>query len=221
MMAVLKGFNNEIKFNGNSFQTLIIENKNLFRQVTYAFENDATDEYFVFSRNYEPFDFNKKGIYIDNVINVDLNNKKIISKINSQLEKIANDEYYNDFIEVRGKLIELADKLVEKEDFNIEYNYDIDLKSLIKLFDFKLTIKNEDFAESFINYIKLVSQCLGVLLFVVSNLHLFFDANELDLIYETLSLCEIKMICIESLKTDNISKFEVIHIIDNDLCEIE
>ncbi len=221
MMAVLKDLKIEMYFQNNHFQTLIIENNNLFRQILFSFENDLADDIFTFSKNYIPFEFSKRGVYLSNIINLDMNNKKLLTKMIAQLENTVNDEYCEEFNNLKSEIIKFADTLVKKSDFDIDYNYDIDFKSLTKLLDIKLSNRESSFAENFIRYICLFNQYLGVSFFVVFGLHIIFDKNELNSIFETLKLNDINLLCIEGYTyLDNISSYEKVYIIDGDLCVI-
>ncbi len=221
MMVTLKDLNLEFKFNEVNFQTLAIENNSLYRQVIHSFENNSIDDMLVFSKNYAPFEFSKKGIFLPDIINPDINNKKLLAKIIARLENIVNDVYFEQLTSLKSEIIKFADILVTESDFDVDYNYEIDFKGLTKLIDLRLENKEEAFAENFIRYLCLFNQYLGTSLFAVSGLHLIFDKNELDEIFETLKLNNISVLCIEGYAPENISDFEKICIIDRDLCIIK
>ncbi len=220
MMAVLKGFQLEMKFTDNPFHTLVIENKKLYRDVLYGMESDTPEDHFVFSKNYEPFAFEKKGMYIANPINPELNNKKLLAKVNSFLENMANTELYSQLSELKSRLVLFAEQLAVQSDFALEYSPDVDTKSVIKLFDFRIEKCEDDFSQLFIRYVLLLREYLGISLFTVSGLHAFFEKEELELIYKTLNLNEVALLCIEHTVTDNLTHYEQVHIVDRDLCEL-
>ncbi len=220
MMIYCKSTDTEIKFDNSDFHTLIIENKPLLRNITYSFFSERPEEYFVFSHNCEPFEFFKRGIYIPSAVNLDLNNKKILSKINCCLEHLLTDELYTEFYEIKSKLLMLAGRLLQKSEFNVDFDCDVSPKDIVKLLGTELSRGDDDFAEAFIRYIQLAKEYLGVSLIVISNLHSFFGKEELDLIYKTLLLTEVRVLCIEGIQPNNASQYEKIHIVDNELCEI-
>ncbi len=221
MMVLFKSSGTEIKFNNCHFHTLVIENKQLLRNITFSFYNETSEDYFVFSNNYETFEFHKKGIYIPSVIGFDMNNKKLMTKINANLERLLVDELSEEFLDVKNKLMVLAERLAYESDFNLECDYDINPHDIVKLFGFEIERQNNNFADDFIRYVQLFAQYLGVTLIVVFGIHNFFVKEELDLIFNTLSLNEVNVLCIESTQPDNPSEYEKMHIIDRELCEIE
>ncbi len=220
-MIVVKPTNIEIRFRDSNFHTLVIENKSLFRQVIYSFYSDNPEEFFVFSKNFEVFEFRKKGIYIPSAINFEMNDKKLLTKINTYLENLANDELYTELLDIKAVLMDFAGKLALKSDFSVDYDGEILTKDIIKLFDFEITKGDLNFAEAFIRYVQLMSQYFKISLFVISDLHSVFDEKELDMIFETLLLNDVNILSVEGLSPNNISKYEKIHIVDVDLCEIE
>ncbi len=220
-MVVAKPVDIEIRFRDSCFHTLVIENKALFRQVINSFYIDTPEEFFVFSKHYEPFEFCKKGLYISNAINFEMNNRKLLTKINSYLEMLANEELYTELSSIKTVLMDLAENLISKSDFNVACNCEVSTKDIIKLFNFEITKGDLSFAEAFVRYIQLISQYLKISLFVVSDLHSVFDEKDLDMIFETLLLNEVNVLCIEGIAPNNVSKYEKVHIVDKDLCEIE
>ncbi len=220
MMVVAKCANLEIRFRDCPIHTLVVENKALLRRLSYSFYAEEPDAFLVFSKNYEPFEFTKKGLYIPSPIHLDFNSKKLLAKVNANLERTANIELHAELLQIKSELMKFAQRLAEAADFQAEYCCDISAKDIIKLFGFELARGDMDFGEAFVEHIRLLSRYLGVRLFVVSDLHAAFDPPELDLIFETLLLCEVNILCLESTCPADISSRERLHIIDKDLCEI-
>ncbi len=221
MMILCKDCGVEIKFDTCHFHTLVIENKTLLRNITFSFHNEIPEDYFVFSDNYVPFEFCKKGIYVPNVIGFEMNNKKLMTKINVELERILNNELSEDFFDVKSRLLNLAERLVQESDFDIDCSYEINPRDIVKLFSMEIARQDNDFAYDFIRYIQLFVQYLGISLVVVSEIHNYFDKEELDLIFNTLLLSEVQVLCIESMQPNSPSRYEKIHVIDSEFCEIE
>lgn len=220
-MVSFKFLSNPIEFADGEFPVLVIENKRLFRNVICSFENDNEEEYFVFSKDYTPIKFSKYGLFISNVLNVDLESKKLLGKINSYMEETANDEFILELSSIKQNLLTLAEKLCSFCDFDCEYNCDISTSDIIKTLQFKIGKAENTPEELLIMYFKLISKYLKINLFVVKNLHLMFDENELAMIYQELGLNHINVISLECFEPESNFDFESFHIIDKDLCEID
>ena len=113
------------------------------------------------------------------------------------------------------------DKLNKMYDFEYDSNFEIDYSSILKLLQFNIDISSHDLPQLLISYIILLNKYLKFDLFVLHSLYDFFDNNELEGIYETLSLSHINILILSSSKHKHISKFEEIHILDPDLCIID
>lgn len=221
MMVSFKFLNNPIEFKDGFFPVLCVENKKLFRNLICSFEKDFSEEYFTFSKNFEPFEFCKHGVFISDPLNVNLESKKLISKVNSYIENAANTEYEEQLVRAKSDLLSLADSLCAFCDFDCEYNCDISAADIIKMLQFKIGKADNSPEELLMMYLSLVSKYLKTEVFVISNLHLFFDKDELELIYQTLTVNHIKLLSVECVSAENKLSCEEFYIVDNDLCEID
>ena len=183
--------------------------------------DDTVEELFTFSQDFKPFDFNKRGFFISNAIDLDFQNKKLVNKINSLMQKTAVNECSEDLASIQTLLINLFDKLNKMYDFEYDSNFEIDYSSILKLLQFNIDTSSHDLPQLLISYIILLNKYLKFDLFVLHSLYDFFDNNELEGIYETLSLSHINILILSSSKPQHISKFEEIHILDPDLCIID
>ena len=213
--------NDAVELSNSKIPVLVIENKKIFRQALRSFLDDTVDELFTFSQDFEPFDFNKRGFFISNAIDLDFQNKKMVNKINSLMQKTAVNECGEDLASIQTLLINLFDKLNKMYDFEYDSNFEIDYSSILKLFQFNIDTSSHDLPQLLISYIILLNKYLKFDLFVLHSLYDFFDNNELEGIYETLSLSHINILILSSSKPRRISKFEEIHILDPDLCIID
>lgn len=221
MMLHFEYLKNEIVFDDGFIQLLAIENKELFRNTLLAFEHDDTKSLFVFSENSIPIEFSKLGYFILNPPVVDLQNKRLTSKINSFLCDAANNDFQQELAQLKSELMNFAEKLGAFCEFDIEWCDDIDALSVIKLFQFRINSNSQAPAELFVTYILLLNRYLKINFFIVANLHMYFSENELEEIYESLLLRHINLLAIEPSKPESVQACEKIHIVDADLCDID
>ena len=206
--------NDAVELSNSKIPVLVIENKKIFRQALRSFLDDTVDELFTFSQDFKPFNFNKRGFFISNAIDLDFQN-------NSLMQKTAVNECSEDLASIQTLLINLFDKLNKMYDFEYDSNFEIDYSSILKLFQFNIDTSSHDLPQLLISYIILLNKYLKFDLFVLHSLYDCFDNNELEGIYETLSLSHINILILSSSKPRHISKFEEIHILDPDLCIID
>ena len=89
MMLSYEYLNDAVELSNSKIPVLVIENKKIFRQALRSFLDDTVEELFTFSQDFKPFDFNKRGFFISNAIDLDFQNKKLVNKINSLMQKTA------------------------------------------------------------------------------------------------------------------------------------
>lgn len=137
------------------------------------------------------------------------------------MQQTAVNECCEDLASIQTLLVNLFDKLNKMYDFEYNSNFEIDYSSILKLFQFNIDTSLRELPQLLISYIILLNKYLKFDLFVLHSLYDFFDDNELEGIYETLSLSHINILILSSSKPRHISKFEEIHILDSDLCIID
>lgn len=220
-MISFKFLNNAIDIKDGVFSVLVIENKKLFRNVICSLENDFEEDYFTFSIDFKPVQFSKCGMFISNVLNVDLGSKKLISKITAYMENVANDEYAEQVSKAKKDLLSLAELIVAFSDFDCEYNCDIETADIVKILQFKVGTAENTPEELLIMYIKLIAKYLKINFFVIPNLHLVFSEEELKMIYDELLINHINIISLECFEPKYKFNYEEYYALDNDLCEID
>lgn len=221
MMLHFDYLKNEIRFENSCVQLLVIENKELFRNVILAFSQENTESMFVFSKDFVPFEFSKQGFFIVNPLTVDWQNKKLMTKINAFLSNAANNDFGQEFAQIKSQLMEFAEKLGTFSDFDFEWCDDIDAASVIKLLQFKSNSCSQSLPEQFVTYILLINKYLQTNLFVAANLHMYFSDVELAEIYKTVALHHINLLVIEPSIPLKTNRLEQVHIVDKDLCDID
>jgi len=221
MIVTSSFFNKEIELSDTSPAVLIIENKFLFRDIVLSFEKDMSDDLLVFSENYKPFEFVKKGLFISDPLSPSFDSKKLLGKINSALEEMAKDDAAPLFREVRESLLALAEKLSLLSELSITYDGEISAATVIKLLGFRVDRYDMTLPEQLDAYLRLCASYLGIHLFVIPNLHLYFTAEEIDAVYESAALHHIALLILEGADDASLIGVENRIIVDADLCLID
>lgn len=121
---------------------------------------------------------------------------------------------------LRKSLINYFDQLLNTVPYDITYNFDFDLISLIKALDVQTDVSSDTLIEQVSSYMKLMQQLCGISIFVFNNLKCYFNESNLQLLYESARYNKINIINIEPVHTEHICG-EKCWIIDKDLCIIE
>ena len=165
-------FYNEIVFEENKVNLLILENKEKFVEFIQEIIKQIDGEYGKFSLFEENTELKitDKIDIIKDIFDLNLNNKKVLNKIYHELEKLSVDaEFLLETKNMENSLLKYIYYLIENYDYPLEIIEEIDLKEIFKLFSVKLSLcfsnKIEDFVdllEDKINYpekIKFKDRC--------------------------------------------------------------
>lgn len=209
-----------ISFENNLIKVLVIENQIIYRNTIIQLYEDNIDEWFILSKDYKPVEFSKNVKFIDNILSFSMNDKKLMSKINLDLEQFANSNYLENLQRIKGELLELSLNLSAELDFNVEYSGNIETSSIIKLMSFRPRDDCEYPLERLTRYLFLLNNYLGISLFITNNLYFYFSDKDVNTLFETLSFHHIKLIDIEGMDSFSRSDLSEVLIVDKDLCEI-
>ena len=223
MKLINEDLNNEIIFEENKVNLLVVENKKKFVEFIQEIIkqiNGNEGKFFLFDKNTELKIHNKVEI-IKDIFDLDINNKKILNKIYHELEELSIDsEFLLETKNMESNLLKYIYCLIEKYDYPLEIVEGLDLKEIFKLLSVKLSLCFSNKVEEILEYIDLVSKVLKKEIFILVNFHIFLEKDDIVALYRECFYKKIKLLFVESQKPDIINEEEKLFIIDNDLCEI-
>ncbi len=223
MKLINEDLNNEIIFEENKVNLLVVENKKKFLEFIQEIIkqiNGNEGKFFLFDKNTELKIHNKVEI-IKDIFDLDINNKKILNKIYHELEELSIDsEFLLETKNMESNLLKYIYCLIEKYDYPLEIVEGLDLKEIFKLLSVKLSLCFSNKVEEILEYIDLVSRILKKEIFVLVNLHIFLEKDDIVALCRECFYKKIKLLFVENQKPDIINNEERLFIIDNDLCEI-
>lgn len=200
----------------------IIESPELFSQylIELSLQIDGESGRFVLSENDKEMDFSKYATIILNPLEISLNDKKIISKVYSQLKEIAvNETYYMRTKEVLSLFQQYLLELEYNCDVMLHINEDVDLQGIFKLFGIKIEEDPLSFFERLLEYIRIQNVILGKMLIILVNIRSYLTEQQLKDFFLFIQYNEIEVLMIESFQRDFTNATNK-YIIDKDKCEI-
>ena len=203
-----------------SITDLVVENQVLFSKILADINkqiNGITGD-IILSENDKIINFSRKAEVIWNPIIIDINSQKIVKKLYQEIQEIS-DEFEDDISNVNSKIVYLFDVLSQKLQYNIIYEYNMDISSLLKAYKVQFESDYDSLAESLLDYVKTLHQLCGINVFFTVNIKDYFDVSEINEIYKFCLYEKINLINISSLEKDNYI-YEKKYIIDQDLCII-
>ena len=91
----------------------------------------------MFSENFEPLDFKKDICFIKNSLLLDFKEKRLQTKINSDMAQILNEVYFNEFEKLQSSFSQLVFKFAENFDFEFFSSAEITPQSVVKFLSFE------------------------------------------------------------------------------------
>ena len=209
-----------VDFENSCIKLLVIEDKRLFRKTILSVYHNDEDELFVFSENYKPMYFSKNIRFIDDILTFEFADKKLMTKVNASFENMCNVNFFNEINNLRECCNSICESLAKEYDFDFDFCNNIETSAFLKLFAFTLRNDSENSAERLVRYLKLLKNYLGIKCFLLQNLHLYLNDEEIEMILSSAVAHNICIVDIENSVPAKISKSESLIVIDKDLCEI-
>lgn len=191
---------------------LEFEDPVIFRNIFLDLENNL-----IFSEDNESIDF-KKILVIGDCLNLNINDKKIVTGLHKYLEKSATMENIDDFKRIQNDIFLLFEDLIDTAPFDVEYDLDISLSKLFGLFHLGFFEGDKkDYLSYLLNHVKALHELTNVTILVTYNLSNLLTAEEKAQLKNELAIYKIEILdCVLSIKNDEDPKL----IVDSDYCII-
>ena len=201
-----------------------IENKRCYRELLceiFYQSNHTLEGRFLVTEETKSFDLGKDVHIITDILSIDSNQRKIISKLYQRLEATAEEnDFYLETQEVLSKIQKFISLLTDNETVALNFKEEVSLQDLFKIADVKIESENIRLLEKLLDYLGIVQEFLKPKCIIVMGLKQFFEKEELEEIYKFAVYQEIQLVLIENVKdVENYEREEKV-IIDEDLCEI-
>ena len=224
MKIINKNWQRRIEIEENTIYTLVFENIRYYREniIELINQHKGNEGSFIISNNSKEIEFAKDSHIITDIFSIDINSKKVLTKIYSSLLKLVVEDVYR-YNELLTNIKVYFEKLIFDSSLEIEQGEEIDMSSLLKLGDFKIHVDNDDILEKFIKFLKVLTELCNCKIIFVVGLHNVFTIDEIKEVYKEVCLNKINIINIEYQKFENISSEnyrEIVYIFDKDNCEI-
>lgn len=213
---------NTIDIKPNQPSEWIVEAPEVFAKYVQELLNqkNGADGNFTFSADGKICDISKRVEVILNPFAVDINEKRIINKLYTQLGEIAYTEtFYMQTQEVLQQIYQYVLKLEHESRHILSLDEDIDLNALFKAMGVRHEVFEGDFFETLCRYMKVVCEVLGIKLIICINLRSYLTDEQMESLITDINYADFGLLLIENQERSCLQGVSRC-IIDRDLCEI-
>lgn len=204
------------------FMEWIIEMPEAFSEyvMELSAQIDGGEGRFVLSEKNKELDLAKKVDIIFNPFAVDINSKKILSKLYLELSALSKGEQmYVKTIELLRHLQEYMLDLEQCTEYILEFDKEADVSALWKAVNVHYETSDMDFLERLVQYIKILAAMTGIKLFVFVNLRSYLADYQIQELIKEMKYQDTRGLFIESQQKGCMEGVKQ-YIIDVDRCEI-
>lgn len=212
----------QIVFRNGKVCELIIESPQLFGKYVQELRGqiEGAEGRFVLSDEEREYDISKSVDFIIDPLAVNINEKKILNKLYSELEKMA---YGEDFFiitqEICANIHKYFSDLEQVSPYILHIGDNIEMSNFFKALDVKVEDYAENYLERLNQYIKILAELLKRNLLVIVNLRSYLEDEQLMKLLDSAAYSEINILLIENVQRKLLDGIAY-YIIDYDGCEI-
>lgn len=221
MRIVTNLFDADIEVNDSDVLELVVEN----HRILYNFISDIYEQIqgsegsTILSDDDEIIKISKNTELITNYIPFELNEKRLVTKIQGLLEKEAlNTDNFQMTMRILADIERYVYKLSESFPYELEF-HGINVAALIKMCNLSIIDDSISVVEKIYNYMNIVRDLMGERLFIFVNMRSYFNDQDLQMFIDTVIAHKFRVLLVDnkdSIKLDGMRKI----IVDNDLCVI-
>lgn len=222
MMCLAHSKNNiKVDIEEGKTSVLVIENPINMREFLLELEEQLQGNQgdFILSADYEPISIGRNLVLVRDVLNIDCNEKKILTKLYQNIVDEEKKQYHMERDNFDKAYLEYLRELCLLSPLPLAYDEKLSLGELLKSAHVIIDHAVCSYIENLWNYIKVMGDLLHIKLFVFVNLKGFLSNEELNLLYKQCAYEQKLLLLIESHDTPSRID-EKKYIVDSDGCVI-
>ena len=202
----------DFEISNDKVTVISFEDRKVFRRMVTELDIqcDGGEGPWILNDKDKAFSIDKHSHIILNPLYVDVNSKTLLTKLQNQLSK-----------EALLMTEEVAD--IVGYPLSIQHKLEIGTAELIKLGSFNFEFNRKGDIMDLMSYIEVVDSLLSPMLYIVVNLDLVLNDDELNAFYQNMLSRQLRLVCLStgSLNKEKLDKSLINgYILDNDFCVI-
>lgn len=200
------------------------EDRKVFRRMVTELDVqcDGGEGPWILNDNDKAFSIDKYSHIILNPLYVDVNSKTLLTKLQNQLSKEAL-LMTEEVADIVNRLHTFYYSLEFGYPLSIQHKLEIGTAELIKLGSFNFEFNRQGDIMDLVSYIEVVETLLSPMVYIVVNLDLVLNDDEINAFYQNILSRQLRLVCLTTgnLNKENLDKSLINgYILDNDFCVI-
>ena len=191
---------------------IIFENNVDFRNFIENIEDNV-----IYSENDESLELNKKVIIINNIYDIDINDKKNITFLYKNIVNQLSEKQKESFDKINNELLNVIKDINNTNDYGIDFEDSFDITKILNLYQVKFCLDEQNYLEKLAKYIEITSRVSKINTFISFSLIRILSEEEVNLLVKELSLNKINLIDFDFQNSKKEIKY---YEIDEDWCII-
>lgn len=195
--------NMKIDFVERKVSVIVIENPVMMREFLLELGEQSQGEPggFILSFDYEPVPISKNLVLVKNPLEVDCNEKRILTKLYQSIVDEEKMQYLVERDNFNKAYLEYMRELCLLSPLPLVYDERLGLGELLKCAHILIDHTAGNFVENLWQYIKVMGDLLQIKVFVFTNLKCYLSKEELELFYTQCLYEQKALLLIESHDT--------------------
>lgn len=200
------------------------EDRKVFRRMVTELDVqcDGGEGPWILNDNDKAFSIDKYSHIILNPLYVDVNSKTLLTKLQNQLSKEAL-LMTEEVADIVNRLHAFYYSLEFGYPLSIQHKLEIGTAELIKLGSFNFEFNRKGDIMDLMSYIEVVDTLLSPMLYIMVNLNLVLNDDEINVFYQNILSRQLRLVCLTtgSINKEKLDKSLINgYILDNDFCVI-
>jgi CRISPR-associated protein, csn2 family len=214
----------DFEVSSDKVTVISFENCKVFRRMVTELDIqcDGGEGPWILNDNNKAFNLDRYGHIILNPLYVDINSKALLTKLQNQLSKEAL-LMTEEVADIVNRLHAFYYSLEFGYPLSIQHKLEIGTAELIKLGSFNFEFNRTGDIMDFMSYIEVVDKLLSPMVYIMVNLDLVLNDDEINAFYHNMLSRQLRLVCLTtgSFVKENLDKSLINgYILDNDFCVI-
>ena len=203
---------------------IVVENPNVFYKMVKSLCNQVlnktnAEEAFVLLDDESKLELSKSAIMFFDLLNFEINSKKIKNELIKKIEKDARNLNENKLTQINDLIQDYFEELFGRYFINVNYLEEVDLCDFLKLYKVEVCNEDDSLLTTLINWLTSFTELTKIYTFLFVNLSTFLSQKELIELEKYAEYNKVSIILFENL-CEHLTNIREINVIDNDLCHI-